>query len=263
MTEIIFTIGLPGSGKTTWAKELIKDNPEVVKRINKDDLRAMIDNSNYTSMNESMINDIILGMVTYFIETDEVEQIIIDGCNLQKHIDYIIGGIESSSITKVYDHSLEIFNVEPHICIERNAARKNSLPEKVIWNMLDRYHQEDKFTQFENEGQLTGKPWKGVDLDGTLAYYENWKGANHIGEPIDEMMNIVKGWIADGERVKIFTARAGIPEQVPPIRKWLIKYGLDELEITNVKDFACITIYDDRCVQVRKNQGTFIEDSEN
>jgi len=27
------------------------------------------------------------------------------------------------------------------------------------------------------------KGWVGVDLDGTLAHYDGWKGADHIGEP--------------------------------------------------------------------------------
>jgi hypothetical protein len=26
--------------------------------------------------------------------------------------------------------------------------------------------------------------WIGVDLDGTLAHYDGWKGIDHIGEPI-------------------------------------------------------------------------------
>ncbi len=30
--------------------------------------------------------------------------------------------------------------------------------------------------------------WIGVDLDGTLAHYEGWNGANHIGEPLAPML---------------------------------------------------------------------------
>lgn len=32
------------------------------------------------------------------------------------------------------------------------------------------------------------KGWIGVDLDGTLAHYEGWKGVEHIGEPIPAMV---------------------------------------------------------------------------
>jgi hypothetical protein len=97
--------------------------------------------------------------------------------------------------------------------------------------------------------------WIGVDLDGTLAQYGGWKGPEHIGEPIPAMMARVNQWLAEGKQVKIFTARACIPEQVQPIRDWLKKHGLPELEITNVKDFSMIELWDDRCVHVKINTG--------
>lgn len=54
--------------------------------------------------------------------------------------------------------------------------------------------------------KLVGKGWIGVDLDGTLAYYDGRKGAEHIGDPILRMMKIVKDWVDEGVPVKIFTA---------------------------------------------------------
>jgi len=35
--------------------------------------------------------------------------------------------------------------------------------------------------------------WIGVDLDGTLAKYGEWRGVEHIGEPIPPMVDRVKG----------------------------------------------------------------------
>ena len=49
--------------------------------------------------------------------------------------------------------------------------------------------------------------WIGVDLDGTLAYYDQWRGALHIGEPIPLMLERVKRWLDEGKDVRIFTAR--------------------------------------------------------
>lgn len=92
--------------------------------------------------------------------------------------------------------------------------------------------------------------WIGVDLDGTLARYDGWISPDHIGEPIPIMLERVKQWIADGIIVKIFTARCGIPEQVAPIAAWLEKYGIGGLEITNVKDFSMMELWDDRAVRV-------------
>lgn len=99
------------------------------------------------------------------------------------------------------------------------------------------------------------KGWIGVDLDGTLAHYDGWRGPEHIGKPVPVMLARVKEWVAQGVTVKIFTARCCIPEQVPPIREWLERYSLGGLEVTNVKDFGMIELWDDRCVRVIPNTG--------
>jgi len=97
--------------------------------------------------------------------------------------------------------------------------------------------------------------WIGVDLDGTLAHYDGWRGSDHIGEPIPAMLDRVRMWISKGWQVKVFTARASVPDQIPPIRKWLDDLGLHMIEITNVKDFGMVELWDDRCIQVRMNTG--------
>ena len=104
------------------------------------------------------------------------------------------------------------------------------------------------------------KPWTGVDLDGTLAYYNRSFSSDMIGEPVPAMMAFVKKMIKHGIRVKIFTARVQDPEQLPIISNWLKENGLPELEITHVKDYYMHRIYDDRCIQVEKNTGRFITD---
>ncbi|WP_163834583.1 hypothetical protein [Spartinivicinus ruber] len=97
--------------------------------------------------------------------------------------------------------------------------------------------------------------WIGVDLDGTLAHYDKWRGPEHIGEPIKPMLDRVKNWVLQGQEVKIFTARASVPEYLPYVEKWLTEHGLAGLEVTNVKDFRMIELWDDRCVQISTNKG--------
>ena len=95
---------------------------------------------------------------------------------------------------------------------------------------------ENKFGEEAESSQ-----WIGVDLDGTLAEAEPWKGFEHIGKPVPMMMKRLKVWLEMGYRVKIVTARAQNPElAVPPIREWLAKHGLPELEITNAKDMDMV-----------------------
>jgi hypothetical protein len=98
-------------------------------------------------------------------------------------------------------------------------------------------------------------PWIGVDLDGTLAKHDLWVSKFHIGKPVPQMMKRVKNWIDHGIRVKIVTARASDPEGIPPVKSWLKKQGLPELEVTNEKDFSMIELWDDRAIQVIPNTG--------
>lgn len=108
--------------------------------------------------------------------------------------------------------------------------------------------------------------WIGVDLDGTLAHYNGWRGVDHIGDPIPAMLARVKEWISMDKTVKIFTARVSIApgrdrdEVIGYIHAWCRRHGLPDLEVTNVKDFGMITLYDDRCVQVEMNTGRLIGD---
>lgn len=112
--------------------------------------------------------------------------------------------------------------------------------------------------------------WIAVDLDGTLAHYDGWKGPEHIGAPIPAMVERVKKWLAEGKEVRIFTARAwsdGTPERevecaraVAAIKHWCLETIGCELPVTCVKDFAMIEQWDDRAVQVRINTGRTVED---
>ena len=102
------------------------------------------------------------------------------------------------------------------------------------------------------------KGWIGVDLDGTLAFHDANSPMVRIGAPVPLMVKRVKGMIEKGYRIKIFTARAQDSEQILLIRKWLKKNDLPALEITNIKDYNMIKLFDDRAVQVERNTGKIV-----
>lgn len=107
--------------------------------------------------------------------------------------------------------------------------------------------------------------WIGVDLDGTLAFYEGWKGHRHIGAPILPMLKRVKYWVGTGIRVKIFTARvSGNRPEEAEVRKainaWCLEHIGTMLEITCEKDYECVEIWDDRAIQVIANTGLVVHD---
>lgn len=107
--------------------------------------------------------------------------------------------------------------------------------------------------------------WYGVDLDRTLAFYNTWEGITHIGPFLEPMVETVKKLLADGNEVRIFTARVSkknnnkTDEEIEQFREELRKrtketFGV-ALEATAEKDFGMIGLYDDRCVQIVPNVG--------
>lgn len=107
---------------------------------------------------------------------------------------------------------------------------------------------------------MTG--WYGVDLDGTLAHYDHWRGIEHIGAPVPLMLNRVKQWLAEGNTVRIFTARATDPKAIPYIHEWCLEHIGVVLRVTNVKDYGMIELWDDRAVGVKFNTGEVKDASE-
>lgn len=104
--------------------------------------------------------------------------------------------------------------------------------------------------------------WVGVDLDGTLAFYDGWKGIEHIGTPIPEMVKRVKGELEreNGYEIKIFTARVAcnppeLHEVIMHIDAWCKQVFGRTFEVTNVKDMMMVSCWDDRAVEIVPNTG--------
>jgi len=82
------------------------------------------------------------------------------------------------------------------------------------------------------------------------------------------MVARVKAWLAAGTTVKIFTARVGKGQHEDPecdrilrqeatdaLRAWSLRHIGVALDVTNVKDFGMIELWDDRAVRVVPNTG--------
>jgi Inorganic Pyrophosphatase len=95
-----------------------------------------------------------------------------------------------------------------------------------------------------------------VDFDKTLAALNEGEfNEDKLGPPIPLMLARVKQWLADGEEVCIFTARASSPEACEAIKKWCKKYIGQELDVTNVKSPDMKEFYDDKAFHVEPNLG--------
>lgn len=163
--KLIMTKGLPASGKTTWAKEYQKENPNTV-RINKDDLRSMLHNGIWSNGREKTIIDVRNMMVSYFLENGH--DVIVDDTNFNlKHESKL------KSLADTYKSEFlirEFTDVPLEECIKRDLQRPNSVGEKVIKKMYNDYLR----PKTEKVPYIVGLPNVIVcDIDGTLALFGN------------------------------------------------------------------------------------------
>ena len=153
--QLIMTKGLPASGKTTWAKE------QKAKRINKDDLRAMIDNGKWSPDNEKRIIGARNLLTSHFLKLGY--DVIVDDTNFslthEKELRKIAEYHKADFIIK------DFTNVPVDVCIERDRKRPNSVGKRVIMDMYRKYLYKPPTPPTE----VPGLPYAVIcDLDGTL-----------------------------------------------------------------------------------------------
>lgn len=135
MPKLIMCKGLPGAGKSTWAKaEVLKYPTNSYKRVNKDDLRAMIDCGRYSRGAERVV---------LAARNAIIEEALFMGCNVI---------VDDTNLNPVHEEKLrEIahafgaefiikrFDADRDTCLERNAKRESPIPAQVIHDMWYRY----------------------------------------------------------------------------------------------------------------------------
>ena len=122
--------GLPASGKSTWAKA-----QEGFKRINRDDLRSMIDNGVWSKENEEIIVAARDALIEMFIAYGH--NIVVDDTNLDPSIEKHLREFATSA---GYEFEVKDFTDVPlYICQDRNRKRTNPVPDEAIMRMYKKY----------------------------------------------------------------------------------------------------------------------------
>lgn len=141
MNKLIICRGLPASGKTTWAKEWVIEDPEHRVRINQDDIRLML-GKYWVPSREKLVQHIQEEALIEALLKDY--DIVIDNTNLNKKVidNYRALVIAHGNHEIVYK---DFFNVPLVECINRNINRNASLPKDVqiandvIFSMYELY----------------------------------------------------------------------------------------------------------------------------
>ena len=139
MNKLIICRGLPASGKSTWAKQWVLENPEHRVRINQDDIRLML-GKYWVPSREKLVQEIQFDAVVEALSKEF--DVVIDNTNLNKKVldgfDRLIKTFENYEI-----EYKDFFDTPLSVCIERDKNRDLQVTEKVIRNFYNNY--KDKY----------------------------------------------------------------------------------------------------------------------
>lgn len=213
--------GLPASGKSTKAKEIIEGGGNFI-RLNRDLLREMLHFNVWSNNHESQVIEVEKLIARELLE-DNIN-VIIDDTNLtQNHEDMWkeICGLSNATFEKI------VLDTPVDECVLRNSLREKKVPESVIKNFDLRYRKDKIAT-------------KGIvlcDIDGTIAnlthrlHYvkkpegekKDWKrffSNMDLDLPIHEVINRVKALQEEGYMIVCISGR---PEDYREVTETWVK----------------------------------------
>lgn len=217
MAKVLLLKGLPASGKTTYAKELVAKG---WKRVNKDDLRAMLDDSVWSKSNEKLVLNLRDLIIVEALSAGK--NVVVDDTNLapfhQDNIQKLIASFNPVFEVKFFDTPLAT-------CLERDAARDKPVGRKVINDMHEQYLA--SLPELYEAKPDTPKAII-VDIDGTIAHgtgrspYDWMK----VGEDsVDKAVNNLVTLLAPTHRILMVSGRDSVCRATTV--EWLNRHGID------------------------------------
>lgn len=238
MSRLLLTRGLPASGKTTFAKAWVAEDPAHRIRANRDDLRLMLYGKPYglTGEQEKAVTLAQHAMVSNALHMGF--DVVVDDTNLNARFlkQWLLLAKTESAEIEWHD---EFLDVDYQTCVLRDATRNAKVGKDVIISFWSRYLKNGKPrrpTLDSNEPDLSGfKPYHGtpgkpkaflVDIDGTIASngpdrdhpnrgYFDW---HRVGEdsPVKVIIEIVHHFVDVGLLPIFVSGRDGVcrPETI-------------------------------------------------
>lgn len=230
--KAILTIGIPCSGKSTWAEKFCNEND--YREINRDNLRMEL-------FNLESYNDYKMNRFKESLVTDKVNDLIQESAQNKKKI--VISDTNLNTTYRVnlinkledlgYDVELKVFEVEFFDALKRNDKRVDKfIPRSVMYNMYRRFmdYQEATLAWKKYKPNDKLKPAYIVDIDGTIATNDGHRGFfewDKVGEdkPIQNVIDIINMLYKTGNRIILLSGRDEVcfNETV----EWCHKHGVN------------------------------------
>lgn len=248
MPTVHVMTGLPASGKTTAARAMLAESKGRIRRINLDDLRAMLDYSGdgervwshaheqtALGIQDSAVREAIAGGF----------DVVVDNTHLTPHIPK---RLKAAALGRAAFQVHDFTGVPFEECLRRDAARENSVGEDVIRRLAANHAKATKngwrLTDTWMNDTPSVEPYVAdpglpsailVDIDGTLALNTGTRGPYDFSRCGEDALNesvrraVVSFRLANNDDIVLLSGRG--EEYRQQTEAWLVKHDVpfDEL----------------------------------
>lgn len=219
MKKLLILVGLPASGKSKFASDLLLAEPGQWVRTNKDLLREMAHACHWSSANEKFILQLRDAIILMAME--DGKNVIVDDTNFGYHIEHIKELVKGKAVVEINDSFLQVPVEE---CIKRDLKRPNSVGKDVIMKMYNKYVRIPVQPPVYNPNLPDAII---VDMDGTLALLNgrNPYDASTCDQdlPNQPVLETVLKWQSS---VNVIVVSGRTDDSRRQTEKWLKQYGV-------------------------------------
>lgn len=231
MKKLILTVGISGSGKTSWAEEFTRNRSDWVN-LNRDDVRFSLFNNGvrdwsrykFKKSNESRVTEVIDQLA--FDAVLKGKNITVSDTNLNPKIR---DKWKQFAEDNEYLYEEKVFKLDWMEALKRNSQREGGISVNILWSQYLRMN--DYLGRKVYKPDTSKRKAVIVDVDGTIASMQgvrkpfDWDKVS-LDIPRYPIISMVQGLIEDGYEPVFLSGRDGVSKD--DTYRWIEDYVVGE-----------------------------------